>query len=488
MKVTRENYQYLLYKDPFMFSQFCRWCQYGNSARKLKEFHKEWINMFEENDESLLLSFRGSMKSTIAVDYVLHRAIFHWPEQQLIVTENRRNVQAFFGQIMDVAGRKDFQGVFPQLGFDDKNMCIYINQKEVFPWQESIISNPNRKEPRIIITTLDTRSTGLHIDTGIMLLDDVYASAKIYGRVMWDSAVRVINTTWRALCKNPKILILGTRYSDQDPYEDLIRRGIKWNEGTQSVYVKKNGIYQPAWPEVWPEEEIERKRAELGEIDFALQYCNDTKLSKGKVFTSKLISSITDPTSKLEEVKQGKFYKYFGVDMAYGGKDNTSIVCAYFIKEGTGSKIYLYPESNINYKGSEVNIRYEDIIKITGGNPTYVEANGPQKQNISILKNMGHRYCNGYNPKISKVDRAKELVAAMERGEVRIIDNKSRDLSSQMLSFTGKEGGKDDLVDASYMAWKLANERVRNNYTPLNINIKRNEGDIMPDLRPGRRM
>ena len=442
------------YHNPDAFSQFCRKAVRPGSYYILDDFHKKWLKILN-NNKSLLLAPRGHLKTTIVLDYIVHQILLHSKDQQKrvwLVQDAWKTVKPFLRELEAVLTSKDIQELFGNFKVVAIEGEIRITPP-LLPWANKAASiDPS--EPTIQGFSVDKGVTGKHIgDDDIIVFDDAFVSADASSIVMQDSRRDKIYNKWlSATTFKTKIIVTGTRYTPYDEYEILPDKGYATNIDSRSAILPDG---TPLWKNRFSLEDLAEQRSRITPTSWALQYMNDVKATLGLMFPADLLEKVN-----IKSIDNEVRYKCYGIDVAYGGKDKTTICEAAVTKD---NKIILSPKLMKDYGRDTLQYKNKDIITITGKYPTYIEANGPQLVNLTILKDAGHHQIYPYNPgRNSKGIRAQALLNAMQREEILIIDDVMGNLTSQLLAFTGEDGGKDDMVDAAVIAYESSKKMISN--------------------------
>jgi phage terminase large subunit-like protein len=177
----------------------------------------------------------------------------------------------------------------------------------------------------ILFTSIDGGITGEPVD-GCVIIDDPFK-----GRQEADSARRreIVEESYRAAIvtrvhPGASILVLATRWHPDDLSGMLVKQG--WEYINLPAIAENDNAFtkdDPHWrdingrlagealfPEMWPLEELAKKRADVGDFTWAALYQGRPRPKGGKVFH--------EPTfyTKLPESYRG----IFGIDLAYSAK------------------------------------------------------------------------------------------------------------------------------------------------------------------------
>lgn len=150
--------------------------------------------------------------------------------------------------------------------------CVWAERRLAKTWNQTEFVIPrdgNYADPTVRALGVGSAITGQH--PSVLIKDDLIAlKASLQPPKMKEALEYHIAT--RALANNPRTLefILGTRWAPGDIYEFMIKE-----DPTIEVIVRQvieGG--QPLYPELFPLEVIEARRAEFGERFFQLQFMN----------------------------------------------------------------------------------------------------------------------------------------------------------------------------------------------------------------------
>jgi len=454
------------YEHPAEFSQLCRAAAKPADYYLLQDFHREWIDLVHDNPKTMLVAPRGFLKSSVTtVDYTIYHTLFSGAVQRkaFLVCDSQRKYREFIREIATIMQSPLIQRLFGGFPVRVVENTVAIARHPRIPWEPK--THVDRARPAVMGMTVDQSATGMHLgNEDIIIFDDAFASNTAQSVQMQETRKRKIYSGWMALiAPGTKIVVSGTRYTPHDEYEILPAKGYATNPDSRSA-IQADG--SSLWADKYPLEALyDIRDNRLGSIQFALQYQNDASATEGLLFSPDLLDKIvlTDPAEPR--------YRCYGIDMAYGGADSTAVCRA----ELQGVHIVLHPTLLRNFPDGKINEKLTTIVGLTRNYPTWVEANGPQKQNVDILRQAGHHLIYPYQPgNKTKGLRAQALLAAMERGEIRILDDARQTLRNQLISFTGDDSVHDDMVDAAIICWEAARKMVSNNqrYTSPDLTFK----------------
>ncbi|MCP4541591.1 MAG: hypothetical protein GY832_31045 [Chloroflexi bacterium] len=442
------------YEHPAEFSQLCRAAAKPADYYHLQDFHREWINLVHENPKTMLVAPRGFLKSSVTtVDYTVYHTLFSGAVQRkaFLVCDSQRKYREFILEIAAIMQSPLIQNLFGGFPVRVVENTVAIAKHPRIPWEPK--THVDRARPAIMGMTVDQSATGMHLgNDDLIVFDDAFVSFNNQSQTKQEARKLKIYSGWMPMiAPDTKIVVSGTRYTVYDEYETLPGKGYATNPNTRAA-IHPDGT--ALWADKYPVDVLYNLRdTRYGSIQFALQFMNDVSATEGLLFSPDLLDRmvLTDPAEPR--------YRCYGIDMAYGGADSTAVCRA----ELQGVHIVLHPVLLKNFPDGSIAEKTKTIVRLTGNYPTWVEANGPQKQNVDILRQAGHHLIYPYQPgSKTKGLRAQALLAAMERGEIRILDDARQTLRNQLISFTGDDSVHDDMVDAAIICWEAARKMVSN--------------------------
>jgi len=139
-----------------------------------------------------------------------------------------------------------------------------------------------------------------------------------------DQREGVDNWFWKTLkpCLAPDgvIVVIGTRWSEEDLYERLITSKVEGGKGWRSLTVSalqtdEAGELRSYWPEVWPVDRLLEEKEQMGSAIFSCSYQNDISgLLAGNIFRG--------PFDHFDMMPEGHLYTVkMGVDLASSEKE-----------------------------------------------------------------------------------------------------------------------------------------------------------------------
>jgi len=141
------------------------------------------------------------------------------------------------------------------------------NQDEITIKQRTVILDA----PTIATTGLEKEQTSQHYD--LIIADDLVARENVSTREQRQKVKDYINSLFALLEPNGELWVVGTRWSMDDAYGDLIEEGI-WDVLIRGAYTDATRS-APIFPEKFTLEKLQALRNKLGPTLFASWYLND---------------------------------------------------------------------------------------------------------------------------------------------------------------------------------------------------------------------
>jgi predicted phage terminase large subunit-like protein len=282
-------------------------------------------------------------------------------------------------------------------------------------------------------------------------------------------------TLYPCLAPNGVIIVIGTRWTEDDIYQKLTdppeKGGRGWRLVLRKAYYKRDDPTIPEylldpeyieryadeeriplWADVWPLSKLDKVKADQGSAFFACAYLNDiTGLMEGNVFLSRNFQHF----SKLDP---GKGWTVrMGIDLASSERqtaDYTARVVTAEDQEGNYYVLSVYRDRRETGHAAFVNDGYEAFPNIS---IVLVEKNAFQSTLVQeILRDYPSIPIEGKPTDTDKVTRARAVAAKYEGHKVWHHESlRDSDFEIELLAF--KPGAShDDMVDALGFSMDLA--------------------------------
>ena len=271
-------------------------------------FHKEWLELIEENDFVSLLAPRGHGKSTIIGAYVIWR---------ILQDPNIRILQVTINQ--DKAGEM-MSFVQSALLTNDKIKDIWGELKNPTEWSKSAIRvakrspGPPHKEPTLSVVGVTSSMVGGHYD--LIILDDVTDAKNSRTEHRRRDLVNWYNMTLLPMLEpDGKIISIGTKWHELDIHSYFQKQDRYTNKRYVAILDEEKG--EVLWPERWTFQKLMEVKNEVGTAGFYMQYQNEVVSDEDAIIKWDWITRSYD-----EYVFPEQPYKvYMGIDLASSGDE-----------------------------------------------------------------------------------------------------------------------------------------------------------------------
>jgi predicted phage terminase large subunit-like protein len=263
------------------------------------------------------------------------------------------------------------------------------------------------------------------------------------------------------------MIVVHTRWHEDDLIGRCLREREKYDatdgqDGEPWEHINLQAIdditEQALWPEQWPIEILNRRRAAVGEYDWASLFQGHPRPRGSKVFQDPQRYEGTASTAGKRII--------IGVDVAGTAKTTANwTVAVVFAIGGHGDDMTadVIEVERLQATIPEVCRKLHELQKRYGGAPLVVENAGIGKAVPQVLReiNSALRIVEE-NPKGDKFTRAQPYAAAWNSGRVKVPNNASwlGPFVRTHLDFTGVNDPCDDDVDAGAHAWNYAQRMI----------------------------
>jgi hypothetical protein len=281
------------------------------------EHHRSWIAEILSNKRVVIVAPPESAKTTVTMALMAWWIGKHPYTSNLIVSAGETIANSIS---MTIANIIDFHPgwklTFPHVRPDKKGgwsrdgYSVIDTSMSMEDWRTRI---SGRKDP----TLIGGGVTSSHINgrrvTGLALADDIHDRQSKDSDLVCNDTVSFMKDTFiPRVMEDAHLVIVQTRWNPKDVVGYL-----------SSVEVDNKSMYQifihPAihtdtgksyWPEQWPLERLERRRAEIGEVDFKLVYLSIESAAEGQWLRAEWLRDYPHLMFKHE------YDRYIGIDFA----------------------------------------------------------------------------------------------------------------------------------------------------------------------------
>jgi predicted phage terminase large subunit-like protein len=235
-------------------------------------------------------------------------------------------------------------------------------------------------------------------------------------------------------------------------------------------YPAINSEGESIWPEMWPIEELRKRRLEMGEDRFAAEYLCRPMVSGNPVFRPEWFQEYDPENPLFRQVKEDGMYVVTAVDTAESQSeqsDYTAIVTIGATKKN-GGEYYILDARHWHWTPRESASQLFVIKNLFKQNITIVESRVKYPYVDPFLEMVGETerlYRDSLNikqikPYKDKVLRAYTVQGLFQQGKVfyNPQDRFQREMKDEAMMFTGFQNYHDDYVDA--MVYALGEAKV----------------------------
>lgn len=276
-----------------------------------KNFHREWLRLFEDNNFVSLLAPRGHGKTVLVGAYILWRVVTNPDIRILIVTINQDKANEIMTFIQS------------NLAGNTKLIEIFGQQKGYAEWSRDTLrvykSSTAHKEPTLKVLGVTSSMVGGHYD--LIILDDITDQKNSRTEYRRRELVDWLNKTLMPMLEpTGKLISIGTKWHQSDIHSYLQGK----TSYTTKVY--KAILEEPTdtskgkvlWPERWSLDKLTEIRREYGNTTFMMQYQNEYISDEESPIKYDWIQDAIDRY----EIPRPPFQTYIGIDIASSGEDN----------------------------------------------------------------------------------------------------------------------------------------------------------------------
>ena len=393
----------------------------------------------------LFLIPRDHLKSSIITKAGSTQRLLNNPNIRILIANNTwDNARKFLGSIQKYLRKGEALSYYFGVFESDK-----WNQDEIVIKQRTQVLDA----PTIATTGLEKEQTSQHYD--LIIADDLVARENVQSKEQRNKVKAYINSLIALMEPNAELWVVGTRWSEDDAYGDLIEEGI-WDVMQRGCYDEESGEKKPIFPEKFSLEKLDFLRAKLGPVLFSCWYLNNPIAEEAADFKREQVHfyevGTPHPSSLYLAVDPAMS---LGSDADYsagvvGGMfaDRKIRIVDYFRKKVIPNDLIneifkIVKKWNIRRMGIET-FMFQKTLKFE------IERRQRETQTYFSIDELGRRNTGRGEPLLSKEARIRLMQPLFEQGLIEIRKDMS-DYVDEILSFP--RGKNDDLIDAS--AWLI---------------------------------
>ncbi|MFA6069762.1 MAG: phage terminase large subunit [Janthinobacterium sp.] len=267
----------------YYFNTQCLGVEAGKDKVKLNAFHRELCDFvdLDKHAQKLILVPRGHLKSTLVTVGKTLQWIAENPKVRILIANATYSMAVAF---LTVIKRHLQNNEMMQMMFGN----LAINPEK---WSENSITldqtgvEGGEKEATVFCYGMGGNLVSQHYDK--IILDDVVNDVTVGTREQIEKTIQFYRMCQPLLEKDGEMIIIGTRYRDDDLYSWIMdrengvvqdfkifgRRAMKgeiWDQGKQE-FVKGEIL----WPEKYTLKDLSTVRRKMGPYEFSSQYFNE---------------------------------------------------------------------------------------------------------------------------------------------------------------------------------------------------------------------
>lgn len=265
-----------------------------------------------------------------------------------------------------------------------------------------------------------------------------------------DQREKVETWFWKTLkpCLVPGgiILVLGTRWAEDDLYERLITSTAEGGKGWPSlvkgaIKVAPDGAESALWPEVWPLAQLYSERENMGSDNFACSYLNDISgLREGTIFRREWFQYF-------DHLPEDRSYTLtMGVDLASSERERADYTARAIVAEDEYHNHYVLSVFRDKIESGHAQFVKDGWKAFPKISRVIIENNQFQSTLVQDLLNTTTIPVVGRKAEVDKRTRARSASARYESHKIYHHRSlKGSSFETELLSFPK---GHDDMVDA----------------------------------------
>jgi len=441
--------------------------------------HKKWITEVLGNRRVVIVAPPESAKTTIISVILLSWWIGKKPWTTNLICSAGENLSNNIARrVADVIEfNEKFKIVFPnvvpakELGWSRDG--YEVKDTSMDNWA---LLTATKKDPTLASGGVGSSSVNGRRVTGIAIGDDLHDRESKSSETVCVQTVDFVKDTFLPRCmEDAHAVIVQTRWNGKDivGYLDSVEyEGEKMYQVFVHPAIENDESY---WPEQWPIERLERRRAEVGEVDFQLVYLANANATKGNVLKAEYLTDFPQIWIKQE------FNRFYGVDFAitqqsmvgtrYRKGDNFAIAKivdtrpVLVVEDGFVGRVNQAEAENVLFSMASYDNPQRIYLETNAGGEVFYQAlMRRMRENGLRLPLIGRKAIKG------KAERINQMLPDFQFGRVKVSDAQTTFLKTfrdEWLRF-GDKAAHDDTLDAVYWAWRasdhLLTQKSNNDY------------------------
>lgn len=284
-------------RNPLMFVEYM-------SEKRPGPHNKAWFQSILTQDLTNIIAPRGSAKTTALV-YLMAWLMGREPLKTYgLWSVTGQQAEDRLSMMTSIIESPRYANIFPHIAIDRKKPCtktqfsLMDTSIPYATWQQRILTVGEAKNPTMFAAGIGSSQTIGRRITGLAGIDDPYSEETAATREQRAKVVRwTLNTLMNTRVAGSRMALISTRWAEDDlsgVFKESKRSDGSpiWNT-LETKAIQDDGTSY--WPEVWPLEALDEKRAEVGETIFRLAYLNDVYGLSSNQFT---LDNVRQPLPK----------------------------------------------------------------------------------------------------------------------------------------------------------------------------------------------
>jgi len=276
-----------------------------------KNFHREWLELFEKHQFVCLQAPRSHGKTSLVGAYIIWRIIRDPDIRILIVTISQDKADEMMSFIKHHL--EENQKLIELFG--DQRGYSGVWTRSALKVRRAGKSGFAHKEPTVTVLGITSSMVGGHYD--IIVLDDITDQRNSRTEHRRRELIRWYNQTLVPMLEpEGKIITIGTRWNEKDIYDYLSRDPSFTTKRYQAIIDREKKIV--LWPERYSYEKLKAIERSIGSISFELQYQNNIIMDKNSPIRGEWLQNSIENY----RIPIPPYESYIGVDFASAGDDS----------------------------------------------------------------------------------------------------------------------------------------------------------------------
>jgi len=314
---------------------FFKFCRYVLGYERLTHRHKEWCERLErergKRKRLLFLKPRATFKTTIyTVSYPIWRLYLNWLENKksdiplriLITCSTTELAVQYLNEIKQhFLSNERLKYLFGAKIDRETQQEIWFKRKTI------------HKEPNLKAKGAFSSMTGEHYD--LIICDDIVNNDDRESQTVRKKKIRWFQDLISILEPDGEILVVGTRWHEDDLYNYIIEQNDKFIKNDERYHIEVEAVVDDEgnllFPEIFGYEDLERLKVEKGLVEYYSQYMNNPLPSETQLFKFENFEFFEEKNERFFRRDLAKHFIY--VDPALGKEGDYSVVLVGAVRE-----------------------------------------------------------------------------------------------------------------------------------------------------------